>query len=199
MRFIPRCVIRQSSGKQRILDNAHAGGQSAFSSESNKLVLCSALRPAQRTAAALSALGVDRAREVLQSDHLEGGGEGWPMRTAADMVAGTTRNGAAQLSSFILDSCLGFFAVTSFNRYSRFCEAAGRRLLVLLVSLYFDDAHLTEWSSSRGSGQQAFRDLNDISPFAHDKRQDMSLTVNFLGLLGVRLFDCGCVGQKGPG
>ena len=34
-------------------------------------------------------------------------------------------------------------AVTSFNRYSRFSEALGRRLLFLLVSLYFDDAHLT--------------------------------------------------------
>ena len=34
--------------------------------------------PAQHAAVALSALGVDRAREVLQSDHLEGGGEDWP-------------------------------------------------------------------------------------------------------------------------
>ena len=34
IRLIPRCVIQQSSGKQRIIDNAHIGGQSAFSSES---------------------------------------------------------------------------------------------------------------------------------------------------------------------
>ena len=63
-------------------------------------------------------------------------------------------------------------------------EALGRRLLFLLVSLYFDDAHLTDWSSSKGSGQQAFRDLNEImgSPFAEDKRQDMAPTGTFLGL-----------------
>ena len=44
IRLIPRCVIQQFSGKQRIIDNAHTGGQSAFSSESNRLVLCSCLR-----------------------------------------------------------------------------------------------------------------------------------------------------------
>ena len=78
IRLIPRCVIQQSSGKQRIIDNAHTGGQSAFSSESNKLVLCSALRPAQHASLAVSALGFDRAKEVLQHDSLEGGGEDWP-------------------------------------------------------------------------------------------------------------------------
>ena len=79
IRLIPRCVIQQSSGKQRIVDNAHAGGQSAFSSESNfKLVLCSALRPAQHAALAISAFGFDRAKEVLQHD----GGEDWPNASA---------------------------------------------------------------------------------------------------------------------
>ena len=56
------------------IDNAHTGGQSAFSSESNKLVLCSALRPAQHAALAISAFGFDRAKEVLRHDSLEGGG-----------------------------------------------------------------------------------------------------------------------------
>ena len=74
IRLISRCVIQQSSGKQRIIDNAHTGGQSAFSSESNRLVLCSALRPAQHASLAVSALGFDRAKEVLQRDSLEGGG-----------------------------------------------------------------------------------------------------------------------------
>ena len=39
-RLIPRCVITQSSGKQRVIDNADTGGQSATSRESNKLLLC---------------------------------------------------------------------------------------------------------------------------------------------------------------
>ena len=48
-RLIPRCVITQSSGKQRIIDNADAGGQTLRSSDANKLVLCSPLRPAVKS------------------------------------------------------------------------------------------------------------------------------------------------------
>ena len=194
IRLIPRCVIQQSSGKQRIIDNAHTGGQSAFSSESNRLVLCSALRPAQHASLAVSALGFDRAKEVLQHDSLEGGGEDWP--NAYRLPTGRVQCRRTNLvcwhrgwgvPAYQLYTGLLFglpLAVTSFNRYSRFSEALGRRLLFLLVSLYFDDAHVTDWSSSKGSGQQAFRDPNEImgSPFAEDKRQDMAPTGTFLGL-----------------
>ena len=195
IRLIPRFVIQQSSGKQRIIDNAHTGGQSAFSSESNKLVLCSALRPAQHASLAVSALGFDRAKEVLQHDSLEGGGEDWPNayrscpmsadESRACVVCWHHREWGVPAYQLYTGLLFGLpLAVTSFNRYSRFSEALGRRLLFLLVSLYFDDAHLTDWSSSKGSGQQAFRDLNEImgSPFAEDKRQDMAPTGTFLGL-----------------
>ena len=195
IRFIPRCVIHQSSGKQRIIDNAHTGGQSAFSSESNKLVLCSALRPAQHASLAVSALGFDRAKEVLQHDSLEGGGEDWPNayrscpmsadESRACVVCWHHREWGVPAYQLYTGLLFGLpLAVTSFNRCSRFSEALGRRLLFLLVSLYFDDAHLTDWSSSKGSGQQAFRDLSEImgSPFAEDKRQDMAPTGTFLGL-----------------
>ena len=43
-RLIPR-VITQSSGKQRVIDDAYVGLQSERSSDANKLTLCSALRP----------------------------------------------------------------------------------------------------------------------------------------------------------
>ena len=193
IRLIPRCVIQQSSGKQRIIDNAHTGGQSAFSSESNRLVLCSALRPAQHASLAVSALGFDRAKEVLQHDSLEGGGEDWPNayrscpmsadESRACVVCWHHREWGVPAYQLYTGLLFGLpLAVTSFNRYSS--EALGRRLLFLLVSLYFDDAHVTDWSSSKGSGQQAFRDLNEImgSPFAEDKRQDMAPTGTFLGL-----------------
>ena len=49
-RLIPRCVITQSSGKQRIIDNADVGGQSELSPDPNKLVLW----PAQHLAVALA-------------------------------------------------------------------------------------------------------------------------------------------------
>ena len=76
-------------------------------------------------------------------------------------------------------------AVTSFNRYSRLVEALGRRLCYALVSLYFDDASIQDWSSSRGSAQWAL--VFSISyigytPFAEEKRQPMSTKGLFLGL-----------------
>ena len=85
-RLISRCVITQSSGKQRIIDNADQGGQSELSSDANKLVLCTPLRPAQ---------------------HI---------------------------------------------RYSRLVESLDRRLVFVLVSMYFDDAskgqeHSAAWHS----------------------------------------------------
>ena len=63
-------------------------------------------------------------------------------------------------------------------------EALGRRFLYLLVSMYFDDAHLTDWQSSKGSGQAAFGQLNTLlgTPFAQEKRQPMSAKGLFLGL-----------------
>ena len=75
-------------------------------------------------------------------------------------------------------------AVTSFNRYSRFVEAAGRRLAWVMVSSYFDDSHLSHWGSSKGSGQWAFRVLSELlgTPFSDDKRQLMAATGTFLGL-----------------
>ena len=73
----PRCVITQSSGKQRVIDNADAGGQSALSADANKLVLCSPLRPAQHISAVLRIMD----REAFQAacQHAwESGGEDWP-------------------------------------------------------------------------------------------------------------------------
>ena len=53
-RLIPRKVITQSSGKQRVIDDAFVGKQSELSSDGNKLTLCSPLRPAQHIQIALT-------------------------------------------------------------------------------------------------------------------------------------------------
>ena len=41
-----------------------------------------------------------------------------------------------------------------------------------MVSMYFDDAHLTDLASAKGSGQQAFGEVNHLlgsgSPFASE-------------------------------
>ena len=59
------------------------------------------------------------------------------------------REPAYQVCSGLLFGLL--LAVRSFNTVARFTEAVGRRLLYVLTSLYFDDAHITHWASSKGS------------------------------------------------
>ena len=194
-RLIPRCVITQSSGKQRVIDDAHRGGQSETSRDSNKLVLCSALRPAQHVQALLQGISPADMIRLSESDSLESGGEDWPdayrhspMSTfEASHCIVTWWHPDWQCPAYQIYHGLLFglpLAVTSFNRYSRLSETLGRRLLWILVSMYFDDAHLTDWASSRGSAQASFKSLNDLlgTPFAEDKRQPMSHMGVFLGL-----------------
>lgn len=62
-------------------------------------------------------------------------------------------------------------AATSFNRYSRFAEALGRRLLRCLVSMYYDDAHLTDLASNGVSSQWSFLDYDFTEVGSHDHVQ----------------------------
>ena len=139
------------------------GGQSALSSDANQLVLCSPLRPAQHIAAAMSfrtLLGGRRgglARCLSPLSHEPGGKSGVCGHLMAPGVA------RARLPIY---SGLPFWAVVM-----------GRRLLYILTSLYFDDAHITDWASSKGSAQASFSSLN-----AKEKRQTMHPRGTNLGL-----------------
>ena len=187
-RLIPRKVITQSSGKQRVIDDAFVGKQSELSSDGNKLTLCSPLRPAQHIQVALTcAVAAD-----LVSAQWETGGEDWPNAyrycpmSYADSLAcvvvfhhhewGTP---AYQLYSGLLFGLP--LAVTSFNRYSRFTEALGRRLNFGMISLYFDDATITDRADCRGSLQSSFSQLQTLlgTPFAAEKQQLIADRCNF--------------------
>ena len=73
-------------------------------------------------------------------------------------------------------------AVTSFNRYSRMAEAMGRRFLAIMVSMYFDDSHITD--RVHGPSARSFGVLNDLlgTPFVEEKRQGAAEVGTFLGL-----------------
>ncbi|CAE7396468.1 unnamed protein product [Symbiodinium sp. CCMP2592] len=194
-RLIPRCVITQSSGKQRIIDNADAGGQSETSHDSNKLVLCSALRPGQHAPAIVARVPPEDLEEAKESDSLESGGEDWPdayrhcpmseEESLACLVVWWHHEWQAPAYQIYAGLLFGLpLAVTSFNRYSRFSEAASRRLALTVASSYFDDFNLLDWASSKGSGQWAVGSINTLlgTPFAAEKRQPMSAHGTFLGL-----------------
>ena len=167
-RLIPQCVITQSSGTQRIIDNADAGGQSALSSDPNKLVLCSPLRPAQHAEAMLDCLDEAGLAEARGTDAVEGGGEDWPdadayrycpMDRAASLCCVVARWHATWGEPAFQCSLVCPSRSQASTAIAGLQEALGQRLFSILVSLYFDDSHLTDWASSKGSAQEAFAGL----------------------------------------
>lgn len=92
-----------------------------------------------------------------------------------------------QQPAFMLYTGLLFglpLAVTLFNRYSRFVEALSRRFGLCMTSLYFDDAHIADRKSCKGSGQKAMQQLNRLlgTPFSEEKCQKMPYFGTFLAL-----------------
>ena len=147
------------------------GGQSELSSDANKVVLCSALRPAQHVSAAMRHLPPDEADLLLGTDQWEGGGEDWPdayhcSMSEAQSLCCVVAWWHCGCGGPAYQVCSGLLfrlplAVTSFNGRSRFTEAVvGCRLTCTMV--YFDDAHVTDLSSAKGSGQHAFSQVNHM-------------------------------------
>ena len=141
-RLIPRCVITQSSGKQRVIDNGDTGGQSERSSDANKLTLCSPLRPAQHISLVMhnwTSASPDTIRYFQAHDAWETGQEDLPSAYRFCPMAMLESLGCVvvwfhqewQEPAYQVYAGLLFglpLAVTSFNRFSRFVEALARRL-----------------------------------------------------------------------
>ena len=189
-RLIPRCVITQASGKQRLIDDAARGGQSASSRDSNKLVLCTPLRPALHVQAAAACLQECTWERFAQQGQWTGAGDDWPnayrhcpmSRQEALACVVVWYHQEWQGPAYQVYHALLFglpLAVTSFNRYS--------------------DRHITDRAVHGPSAQWSFGVLNDLlgTPFAEEKRQGAADVGTFLGLdfdlsestrMGVRVF-----------
>ena len=194
-RLIRRFVITQATGKQRIIDDAAAGGQSEVSTDENVLGFCNALQPASHLAALVSALageGIPWPR----GEQVQSGGEDWPdayrytpMRPeesrACVVVWWHPEKGMPVFQRYhgLLFGLPN--AVTSFNRWSKFAQALVRRLLMTLFSMYFDDATMQDWESEAAHSQACIAALMQIlgSPWAILKSQACSYVGDFLGLM----------------
>eukprot|EP00438_Fugacium_kawagutii_P004802 Skav227329 [mRNA] locus=scaffold2964:74870:76455:- [translate_table: standard] len=163
-RLIPRHVITQSSGKQRVIDDGHLGGQSERSSDANKLTLCSALRPAQHIALAMRRWSPAQLALFREGDSWETGQEDLPSAYRFCPVNPVESRGCIvvwwhdtwQQPAFQIYAGLLFglpLAVTSFNRCSKLLEALARRFGKVLLSMYFDDASITDLRCNKGSAQ----------------------------------------------
>ena len=194
-RLIRRFVITQSTGKQRIIDDAAAGGQSEASTDENILGFCNALQPAHH----LATLVAELEEKDMQWPHGEGiksGGEDWPdayrytpMRpeeARACVVVWWHREKKKPVFQLYHGLLFGLpNAVTSFNRWSKLSQALVRRLLYVLFSMYFDDATMQDWSSEANHSQSCVADLMTLlgSPWSPSKTQTSSQEGDFLGLL----------------
>ena len=194
-RLIRRKVIVQPNGKKRAIDDADEGGQTLLSSDGNKLLLCSALRPVQHSRLICSKLELEGVQLATLQDDLESGGEDWP-----SAYRYTSLRPAHSLFCVVVywdceRQCIVYqvyygqlfglpLAVTSFNRWPKLCEALARRWLMVVVSHYFDDANLVDLASSQGSAQTSLNALMVElgTPYQQEKRQRMATLGDFLGL-----------------
>lgn len=194
-KVLRRKVITQASGKNRGIDDTDESGHSALSSDGNKLLLCSAFRPVQHVRMVAEAARAQGQSVSSVADAFVSAGEDWP--NAYRYVPQRPRHSMLCVVVFWSNrrQCLVFqvyygmlfglpLAVTSFNKWLKFCEALCRRLLRTMVSWYFDDATVQDWKSCAGSGQLGIGQLMIElgSPFADEKRQPSAPVGDFLGL-----------------
>ena len=178
-----------------MIDNCDAGGQSERSSDASKLTLCSPLKPAQRISLVTHLWSDEEIHEFCLHDAWETGQEDLPSAYRYCPISLQESLGCVvvwfhdewQEPAYQVYSSLLFglpLAVTCFNRFSRLVEALSRRLCRVLVSLYFDDATITDLKSSKGSGQWAVNQVCTMigSLFAADKKQPMQNPGTVLGL-----------------
>ena len=76
-------------------------------------------------------------------------------------------------------------AVTSFNRGSELAQALARRLLMVLFSMYFDDATMQDWQSEAFHSQACIAEFMQLmgSPWAEQKSRVCGNEGVFLGLM----------------
>ena len=76
-------------------------------------------------------------------------------------------------------------AVSAFNRLPMFLQCVCRRLLRALVSMYFDDLTMQDWSSLATETQLYVEELFELFgfPFSTEKRQEPAAAGDFLGLM----------------
>ena len=195
-RTLRRFVIEQGNGKKRVIDHAFEGGQSQLSSDASKLDLCQGTQPAthvQLLSRALQEAGQEWF--VEEGEAVLSGGEDLPHAYRHTPMVPEQADGCivaywcpwANEVRFrrYFGHLFGLpLAVISFNRWSRFLQAIIRRLAIVLISFYFDDATFQDLASNANSAQAAVRAIAAAlgSPFSEDKSQDMAVTGDFLGL-----------------
>eukprot|EP00435_Cladocopium_sp_Y103_P018485 s228_g4.t1 len=192
-RLIRRFCIQQPGGKLRVIDDAADGGQSALSSDSNRLDLCTAIQPGIHVR--LLWHEFQRLQPQLQNLRFETGGEDLPHayrhvpmkpeESWACVVAYYDDEKQQPMFRRYFGHLFGLpLAVTSFNRFPRMLQSLFRRLGGCMASMYFDVLTIQDVDLAGGSGQRFCMELAKLlgSPFSEEKHQAMQSEGDFLGL-----------------
>ena len=110
-------------------------------------------------AVALALMPESQFYKARQSDSWEIGGEDWPdayrhcpmsrQEALAYVVAFGRHEWSMPAYQIYTGLLFGLsLAVTFFNCYNKFVEAAGRILAWVIISVCFDDSHLSDWALS---------------------------------------------------
>ena len=75
-------------------------------------------------------------------------------------------------------------AAINFHRIQRLLVAMNRRWLLVLCSMYYDDASLQDLAAAKGRGQRYVRALLRMVglPFVEPKQVNLNMEADFLGL-----------------
>ncbi len=192
----PRFMITQSTGKRRAIDDGKRGGQNAATFDDEKLVLCTAVQPVHAARALREEASRAGVEDLVAADHLETGGEDMPDAyrgvpcapedLAYNIVAVKPPDSESVLYQVMYGLMFGYSsAVKNFNRWSKFLEAAARRIAGVLWSMYFDDGNIIDFASAKGEGQRLVQVLFACcgQPLSPPKRQRMAAQGDFLGLM----------------
>ena len=197
VRFIRRFVITQSTGKKRIIDDAADGGQSEVSTDENALCFCSAMQPAHHVEAVKNYMD----KEDIPWPQGEEGcmqttGEDWPDAYRYTPMKPEEAEACIVIWWHPVWKCIvaqRYYglpfglpnAVTSFNRWSKMAEAILRRLIMVLLSKYFDDATLQDWADQIEDAKRCANEIMQLlgSPWAKEKSQPCQERGDFLGLI----------------
>ena len=194
--LIRRFCIQQPSGKLRVIDDAADGGQSALSSDANKLDLCTSIQPGLHVQLLWQAASSSSHQSELLQAGIWSGGEDLPNayrhvpmnpeQSNMAIVAYYDHHVEAPRFRRYYGSLFGLpNAVCSFNRFPRFFQAACRRLAYCVTSMYFDDLTIQDFGIMGGTGQAFVNELARCLgyPFQEEKHQSLAAQSDFLGLI----------------
>ena len=195
-RLIRRFCVQQPSGKLRVIDDAADGGQSALSSDANKLDLCTSIQPGLHVQLLWQAASSSSHQSELLQAGIWSGGEDLPNayrhvpmkpeQSNMAIVAYYDHHVEAPRFRRYYGSLFGLpNAVCSFNRFPRFFQAACRRLVYCMTSMYLHDLTIQDFGIMGGTGQAFVNELARClgSPFQEEKHQSLAAQSDFLGLI----------------